>query len=111
MHAHVYLWRHALETSERIQPAVAPEYALKLRTASAICRASVVQHCMSMNLLKKLYIWPRARLQPAVALEYAVGLRTACRVHADLAEPRFPSQIPKTACSNCRVQDRPCIDM
>ena len=37
---HVYLWRHALETQERCQPAVAPEYALKLRTASAICRVS-----------------------------------------------------------------------
>lgn len=38
MQTHVYLWRHFLETQERVQPGVGPEYALKTRTASAICR-------------------------------------------------------------------------
>ncbi len=38
MRVHIYMWRHALETQERVQPAVGAEYALKTRTASAVCR-------------------------------------------------------------------------
>lgn len=71
MHAHVYLWRHALKTVERIQPAVAPEYALKLRTASAICRVSF---CAATA-----YTRTTATLQLTAAPECA--LRLAHRSH------------------------------
>jgi len=36
---HVYLWRHFLETKQRVQAAVHPEYAMKLRTAGAVAGA------------------------------------------------------------------------
>ena len=46
---HVYIWRHALETSERVQPAVGAEYAFKLRTAGAVARVRV--RCLGSEVL------------------------------------------------------------
>lgn len=69
---HVYLWRHFLETLERVQPGVASEYALKTRTASAVCRVrfcgAEAQTVGSTRVTNR--ISTRGNMQPGVAPEY-----------------------------------------